>query len=92
MEAFGSGGEFLQGYRPRARSCLLLDQNLETTTGLEFLRSAEFRRLNLPVLLITAAGNKRVRDAAYEAGVVGFLEKPWKPSELLAMVYAISAQ
>jgi len=91
VEVFGSVEEFLLGYSPQARSCLVLDHHLHNTTGLEFLRSAEYRRLNLPVILVTGASNKHVRDEAFIAGVTGFLEKPWRMPELLAMVYAASA-
>jgi two-component system, LuxR family, response regulator FixJ len=92
VEVFGSIEEFLLDYRPRDRSCLILDHHLPGATGLEFLQSEECRTLGLPVILMTGAGTKRIRNAAFEAGVMGYLEKPCKPQELLAMVYGASTR
>lgn len=90
IEAFGSVDEFLLHYQPRAHSCLILDHHLFGTTGLAFIQSEECRNLHLPIILITGAGNQRLRDAAFEAGVVGYLEKPCGVQELLAVIYAAS--
>ena len=41
--------------------------------------------------MVTGGKNKRIRDAGFDAGVIGVLEKPWRTPELLALVYAASA-
>jgi two-component system response regulator FixJ len=82
VEDYESVAAFEKGYHAQPRACLLLDQHMAVTTGLEFLTSPQGRRLSMPVILITGRGDEGLRAQALEAGVAAFLEKP-VASELL---------
>ena len=86
VEAFDSVASFKNAYRPARPACLILDQHLPVTTGLEFLASAEGRQLCMPVILATAQSDKDIRAQAAEAGVYAFLAKPVDTGALLAAI------
>ncbi len=86
VEAFLSPDDFVRGYRPNAQSCLVLDQHLPGTTGLDFLASPEGTQLDLPVILVTGRGDAALRARALGAGVFAYLEKPVDDGALIAAI------
>lgn len=85
VEEFSSTSEFAKGYRKPPRGCLILDQHLPATTGLEFLGSAAGRELDIPVILITGQGDPKIEQRAREAGAE-YLQKPIAQKLLLNTV------
>ena len=87
VEDFESASDFL-ARPPRAdgAALLILDQHLPGVSGLEFLGSPEGARLGLPVILITGAGDNRLREQAYRRGVTAYLEKPLNEARLLEAI------
>jgi two-component system response regulator FixJ len=83
VEDYASVQAFAQRYRPGPRQCLILDQHLPSTTGLDFLASPQGASLKLPVILITGRGDASIRDRAYGMGVHAYLEKPLAEELLL---------
>ncbi|MBW6505674.1 MAG: response regulator [Rhodobacteraceae bacterium] len=84
--ASGAGAlAMLQAERP---DVLVLDLMLPDRSGLEIL--AELRAAPafaaLPVLMLTARGQNRDREAAERAGASAFLAKPFANADLLAVV------
>src|SRR5438093_828807 len=77
VESYPSIEEFLRRYRPHNRACLLLDQHLQHSTGLDFIKSAECRSLNIPVILMTGKRSKALQHEALVAGAMACLEKPF---------------
>jgi two-component system response regulator FixJ len=69
VEDFASTVEFAKNYRKPPRGCLIIDQHLPVTTGLDFLRSAAARELDIPVILITGRGDPIIEQRGYDAGV-----------------------
>jgi two-component system, LuxR family, response regulator FixJ len=88
VEDYGSTAEFARQYRPRHRQCLILDQHLPGTTGLDFLASPEGAALGLPVVLVTGRGDNALRARAGELGVSVYLEKPVVDDALMAAIRA----
>lgn len=88
VEDYGSTAEFVRHYRPRARQCLVLDQHLPGTTGLDFLASPEGAALGLPVVLVTGRGDNALRSRAAALGVSVYLEKPVVDDALMAAIRA----
>ncbi len=86
VQAYDSVAAFRNGYRFGGGACLILDQHMPAVTGLEFLASAEGRKLLMPVILITAQSDKEIRAQAEEAGVFAFLAKPVAGDELMAAI------
>ncbi|HXZ00428.1 MAG TPA: response regulator [Stellaceae bacterium] len=88
VEDYGSTEEFVRHYRPRGRQCLILDQHLPGTTGLDFLASPRGAALGLPVVLVTGRGDRALRARAAELGVSVYLEKPVVDNALMAAIHA----
>lgn len=67
---------------------VILDLMLPGLSGLEILQSlrADPATAALPVLMLTAKGQGRDRDAAERAGVSAFMTKPFDNSEIRAKV------
>jgi two-component system, LuxR family, response regulator FixJ len=90
---YGSTAAFAGGYRPGPRQCLILDQHLPGTTGLDFLASLDGSRLPLPVILLTGRGDRALRERAAALGVTAYLEKPVGSNALLdAIAHALGDQ
>jgi two-component system, LuxR family, response regulator FixJ len=86
VKDYASTADFIRHYRPGTRQCLILDQHLSRTTGLDFLDSPEAAALHLPVILLTGRGDRAIRNRAYALGIGAYLEKPIKDEVLLATI------
>ena len=92
VEDFGSTSEFVSHYRkPSVPGCLILDQHLPRTTGLDFLMSARGRDIGIPVILISGQGDSKLEFRARQAGAAGYLQKPISEQTLLATVGRVIA-
>src|SRR5262245_54569093 len=62
----------------------LLDIHMPLGVGYSVARRLKATGLgDIPIIVITASKKEGVREAAKEAGAVGFFEKPYDPEELL---------
>lgn len=82
-EIFGTPREFLQGQRPGAPSCLVLDVRLPGRSGLDFQRQLAEANIHIPIIFITAHGDIPMSVRAMKAGAVEFLTKPFRDQDLL---------
>ncbi|MBB4302945.1 DNA-binding response OmpR family regulator [Rhodobium orientis] len=71
---------------------LILDVMLPEIDGYEILRQlrADRRADRLPVLMLTAKGQREDRDTALECGADLFITKPFANSEIVAAVEKLS--
>ena len=83
VELFGSAPEFLQGRRPDAPSCLVLDIKLPGITGLDFQHQLSEAGIRIPIIFITGHGDIPMTVRAMKAGAVEFLTKPFRDKDLL---------
>ena len=83
VELFGSAPEFLQGRRPDAPSCLVLDIKLPGITGLDFQHQLSGAGIRIPIIFITGHGDIPMTVRAMKAGAVEFLTKPFRDKDLL---------
>jgi FixJ family two-component response regulator len=83
VELFGSAQEFLQGWRPDAPSCLVLDISLPGINGLDFQRQLTKTDIRIPIIFITGKGDIPMTVRAMKAGAVEFLTKPFRDQDLL---------
>jgi FixJ family two-component response regulator len=83
VEAFGSAREFLNGQRPDAPGCLVLDVRLPGLSGLDLQRELAIAQVDLPIIFITGHGDIPMTVRAMKAGAVEFLTKPFRDQELL---------
>jgi CheY-like chemotaxis protein len=74
--------------RERTPDIVLLDLRLPDGDGLDLCREirADPAIASIPVVAATASAMPPIVDAAYEAGVDGFLAKPIRPGALLEAV------
>jgi FixJ family two-component response regulator len=80
---FGSVPEFLDGKRPEAPSCLVLDIRLPGISGLDFQRKLAEANISIPIIFITGHGDIPMSVRAMKAGAVEFLTKPFRDQDLL---------
>ena len=72
---------------------VILDLMLPGASGLDILRGlrADPATRALPVLMLTAKGQDRDREAAQAAGVTAFMTKPFANADIVARVRAMVA-
>jgi len=85
---FASPQEFLQGPRPDAPGCLVLDVRLPGMSGLAFQKELERVGIALPIIFITGHGDIPMSVRAMKAGAVEFLTKPFHDQEMLDAIHA----
>ncbi len=61
---------------------MLLDLELEDTTGLDLLRQINQDGISIPTILFTAHGSEHVAIEAFHLGVEDYLIKPVEPDQL----------
>mgnify|MGYP001315103569 CR=1 FL=1 len=86
-----SGLRQLEAARPDA---VILDLMLPGLSGLEILTRlrAQSDFADLPVLMLTARGQARDREAAERAGATAFLAKPFSNAEVVAVLDQITTE
>jgi len=87
VEAFASVQAFMDGPRPEAPSCLVLDVRLPGRSGLELQRDLSSAGVLLPIVFITGHGDIPMSVAAMKAGAIEFLTKPFRDQDLLDAVH-----
>jgi FixJ family two-component response regulator len=73
---------FLKRAHLKAATCLVLDIQLQHTSGIELRRQLTHSGHSVPVIFITAVESEVRHKSALEAGCVAYLQKPF-PSNLL---------
>lgn len=84
--SFVSGREFLESPRVHDTACIVADIQMPEMSGLELQRLLQSKSLNIPMIFVTAYPNETVRQQALRAGAVGFFDKPFDGSELVACI------
>jgi FixJ family two-component response regulator len=86
--AFASGEDFLQSGAQHLSSCLIADIRMPGMSGLDLQARLNAEQIRIPIILMTAHANERVRMQALRSGAVGFLAKPFDDEVLLEIVRA----
>ena len=92
VEAFESSGRFLAETQPKRFACLVLDQDLPGTTGIELLRHARRIGATAPALLVTNTPSPMIAANAAALGIAGVLRKPLLEDDLIAVLDATLRQ
>ena len=90
VEVFDTVQGFLGSARLNDASCLVLDIDLNGTSGIELKRHLTSAGVSVPVIFITGADKEASRQAALEAGCVAYLEKPFPSGALIEAIDKIS--
>ena len=65
---------------------LILDVRMPGTSGIEFQRRLKEDGFDVPIIFITAHGDKTARHQAMKNGAVAFLQKPFSDDALVGAI------
>jgi FixJ family two-component response regulator len=82
VEAFSSAEEFLNSGSMTKTRCLILDVAMPGMSGPELQRELARRRVEIPIVFITAQADETVRPRLIERGAVECLLKPFSDTDL----------
>ena len=85
---FGSAEQFLDSGAQHKAACLIADIRMPGTSGLELQTKLKAERCRIPIILITAHGDPKMRSQAMRDGAIKFLVKPFDNTVLLEAVHA----
>ena len=86
VRTFTSALDFLEGRKPEAPACLVLDLNMPGLNGLELQEYLADKEISLPIVFITGYGTVPESVKAMKAGAVDFLQKPFSDGDLLSAI------
>ena len=86
VEAFPSAEAFLESEAVSESSCLILDVGLPGMSGPDLQLELTRRGLGIPIVFITAQGDKSLRPRLIGRGAVAVLLKPFSDTALLDAV------
>jgi FixJ family two-component response regulator len=85
-QGFASPAEVLWKELPNMPMCILLDMNLQSTTGFDVQSQLTQKGVLAPIIFLTGYGSIPMSVRAIKAGAHEFLTKPVDEEELLAAV------
>ena len=86
VHTFRSAEEFLQSPRLADTSCLITDLQMPGLSGVELQSLLLAQARHMPIILVTAFPEERMRNRAIEAGALGFLNKPFESQTLIKLI------
>jgi len=89
VQSYGSGSGFLADERHRAAGCLLIDQHMPGTSGLDVVDNLRKEGVQIPTILISGRLDAGTRDRATRLGVRELLDKPVPASRLMQAIRAV---
>ena len=84
--AFECAENLLKSRRRRNVSCVIADVQMPGMTGIELHNRLVSSGEPIPTILITAFPDEMSRERALQAGVIGYLAKPFSEDDLLACI------
>lgn len=82
-KGFASANEFLNSNRAFITSCVIADVQMPEVSGLALYGQLIAAGHPIPTILMTAYPDDAIRERALNAGVAGYLVKPFSEKELL---------
>ena len=87
-DIFSSAEEFLLSDRLAETSCLVTDIHLRGMSGLQLQSHLAASGVRIPVVVVTAFPDDRIRERALSAGALCFLGKPFDTGHLLTCIHS----
>jgi DNA-binding response OmpR family regulator len=84
-----TGNEGLQAIGRKQPDCIILDLMLPDLSGYQLCAEVRRRKLNTPILMLTAKAQDYDKIRGFEVGADDYLTKPFSVGELLARVMAL---
>ena len=85
-KSFSGAQEFLDSYEQTEQDFLVLDIHMPGINGNQLLKILKERKINIPVITITAFDEKESRQCAKDYGVVEYLKKPIDGDALINLI------
>jgi len=85
---FGSAEEYLESDQRSQTACLVADIRMPGMSGLDLQAKLKAEGSSIPIIVITAHGDDKMRAQAMQAGAVEVLSKPFDDEVLLEKVQA----
>ena len=86
VQSYSSGSEFLADERHRAAGCLLIDQHMPGTSGLDVVDSLREEGVQSPIILISGRLDASTRERATRLGIRELLDKPVAACRLIQAI------
>lgn len=80
---FDSAETFLKSGQLNDTSCLVVDVQMPGMNGLQLQSHLASEGCSIPIIFISAYGNKESRRQAMQGGAIAFLDKPFRDEKLL---------
>jgi len=84
-----TGSDGLQAIDRKPPDCIILDLMLPDLSGYQLCAEVRRRKLNTPILMLTAKAQDYDKIRGFEVGADDYLTKPFSVGELLARVMAL---
>jgi FixJ family two-component response regulator len=88
-EVFSCADEFLASALHHNTSCLISDMRMPGMSGLELHNRLVEAGTPIPTILMTTFPNDGDKASALQAGVLGYLTKPFNETELLGLIHSV---
>ena len=85
--SFESGQEFLDACDPEISGCIVMDIRMPEIGGMALLRLVREKGVQIPIIIITGYADVQLVVRAFKAGVMDFIEKPFKTQDLLDCIH-----
>ena len=86
VRRYSSAQAFLDEDDPDVPGVLVLDVRMPGMSGIELQAELKRRKIDQPVIFLSAHGDIEMAAEAVRAGAMSFLVKPPKPEKLLALI------
>ena len=84
---FASAEQFLEELDPQQEGCVLLDISMPRLTGLQLQEELKKRKINLPIIAVSARDDADTSSRARQLGARFFLRKPVDDQALLDAIH-----
>jgi FixJ family two-component response regulator len=88
VTTFSCAEDFLCSDVLSQTGCLITDMRMPGMSGLELHMRLQDKGTPVPMILITAFADEKEKARALQAGVVGYLTKPFNEAELLGRIHS----
>jgi FixJ family two-component response regulator len=89
-QVFDTVEAFRDGARLDDASCVVLDINLDGHCGIELRKQLAGEGVSIPVIFVTGAGNDATKEAAFQAGCIAYLHKPFPSQDLIDAIEQVA--
>jgi two-component system response regulator DctR len=86
IQTFVSGREFFSAYDGNQPGCVVLEQRIADTSGLQIQRRLAERRQRLPMIYVSSSIDVSTAVVLMRGGAVHILEKPLRSVEILGAI------